>query len=84
MTSGAPAMKRYRAFGFALLGMLLAAVLAYSGWPVGSHVEISGRSAMITCRYLHWDGIRSKDIDLSGKFNPNLGVSDTECWRNWF
>jgi hypothetical protein len=63
---------------------ILAAVLVHPGLPVGNQTEISNskRSATLTCRYLHWDGVHSRDIDVSQLyFGPNASFSDTVCWR---
>jgi hypothetical protein len=77
-------MKIWKLFCLVLLGVV-AVMLVYPGLPVGSHVEFrtssSVRYATLTCYYLHWNGIHSKDIDMSSAVDgPNIGMNNTPCW----
>ena len=50
-----------------ILPGVLAVVLVYPGLPAGTNLSTrpSERYAMLTCYYLHWDGIHHKEIDVS-------------------
>jgi len=75
-------MKTWKLVALVLLGVL-AVVLVYPGLPAGNHVELSSseRSAMLTCYYLHWYGLRRRDIDMSDQhYGPKGSFTDTACW----
>jgi hypothetical protein len=71
-------------FGVAAAGLAIA--LVYPGLPVGHSLKsrVADRYALMTCFYLHWDGIHHKDIDMSHSFvGSSIGVNSNECWRHW-
>jgi hypothetical protein len=64
--------------------------LVYPGIPKGvmieSHISATQKYAMLHCYYLHWTGIRVKNIDLSSEItNSGISMNNKPCfqWSNW-
>ncbi len=79
-------MKIWKLFGLILLGVL-AVLLVYPGIPAGANLNSrpSERYAMLTCYYLHWDGIHRKEIDMSHAYvGSGITMTNAPCFQNWF
>jgi len=63
-----------------LMGILFAAyaAVAVHPIPVGVHLEANGSYAAAHCYYLHWDGIRKTDIDMS---HAKDRMNGSVCWE---
>ena len=74
-------MKVWKPIAVVLLAGLVA-VLVYPGIPIGgamlSQNTASGRSSTLTCYSLHWNGVRTRVIDLGDA--PN--VSNAPCYSS--
>ena len=80
-------MKIWRFVGLAALGVL-AIALIYPGIPGGSTLKsnLSQNYAVLSCNYLHWTGLRTREIDLSSEIkNGGISATNGPCyrWENW-
>jgi hypothetical protein len=80
-------MKNFKIGGLAVLGVL-ALALVYPGIPLGASMEsnISARHAVVHCHYLHWTGLRARDIDVSHMIrNGSISMGNKACyeWASW-
>jgi hypothetical protein len=78
-------MKIWKVVGLAVLGVV-AVALIYPGIPSGSTLTSNPNHAVLSCHYLHWTGIRTRDIDLSSKIkNGGISATNEPCyrWSNW-
>jgi hypothetical protein len=46
--------------------------------PVAVHLESNDSSKMAHCYYLHWNGVRKTDIDMSHLKGP---MTSSACWQ---
>lgn len=67
---------------------LVAIALIYPGIPGGSSLQSnpSQHYAVLSCHYLHWTGLRTRDIDLSSDIhNGGISATNAPChrWAVW-
>jgi hypothetical protein len=86
-TKQEPIMKIWKVVGLAVPGVV-AIALIYPGIPGGSTLKsnLSKNYAVLSCYYLHWTGLRTRDIDLSSEIkNGGISATNGPCyrWANW-
>lgn len=67
---------------------VVAIALIYPGIPAGATLRSnpSENYAVLSCNYLHWTGVRTRDIDLSPNIkNGSIRMTNRPCyrWANW-
>jgi hypothetical protein len=86
-TKREPVVKVWKLVGLAALAVV-AIALVYPGIPGGSTLKSnpSKNYAVLTCNYLHWTGMRARDVDVSSEIkNGGITVTNEPChrWANW-
>jgi hypothetical protein len=64
-----------------VLACVIALVLYKPGLPMGSTMQRDDvkRSATLTCRSLHWYGVRVRDIDLTAEYRKGT-LGNLRCY----